>query len=499
VGLAAILLAGTVFAGCAHNPPGVYGSPGASSSPETPWNPPARAIEKQQGFIRTETAEAAESPSIPPALLENIQNLALADIVNIALSNSTQTRQAWEQALAAAAAYGSERGTYFPVIGASAAAAWQKNAAAGGRIASGYHSYYAGGTLSWLLFDFGGRGGSIEATREALFAADWAHNTAIQDVILQVEVAYYDYFAAKALLDAQRSTVDEATTNLSAAEDRHSAGVATIADVLQARTALSQATLTLETLEGQILTTRGSLATAMGLPANTTFDVRLPIGAPPVEETGSSVEDCLETAMRERPDLSAARAQALGAAARLRSVRAQSWPSFSASGSAGRLALNGFNEANDSYNMSITMSLPIFSGGSRHYDILQAKAQSDAARAYARSIQDLVTLQVWTSYYDLQTAAQRVRTSDDLLASAVQNHEVASGRYKAGVGSILDLLTAQSALESARAQQVQARADWWLAVAQLAHDTGTLGVSGAAGAPAGHGTGSDNGSTKGNP
>jgi outer membrane protein len=268
----------------------------------------------------------------------------------------------------------------------------------------------------------------------------------------------------------------EAQTNLSAADDRHSAGLATIADVLQARTALSQATLVLETLQGQIMTTRGILATAMGLPADTDFDVDLPIGAPPIEHMTKSVEDYLDIAMRERPDLAAARAQALQATARVRSARAERLPSISANGTIGRLYLNDVSNSrgNDTYNVSIGVSFPLFAGGSFHYNVLQAKAEADAARAYARGIQDLVTLQVWTSYYDLQTADQRVRTSDDLLASATQNQEVAAGRYKAGVGSILDLLTAQSLLEDARAQQVQARADWWLAAAQLAHDTGTL-------------------------
>jgi outer membrane protein TolC len=51
---------------------------------------------------------------------------------------------------------------------------------------------------------------------------------------------------------------------------------------------------------------------------------------------------------------------------------------------------------------------------------------------------------------------------------------VATDRYRSGVGSILDVLTAEAALESARAQEIQARTDWFLAVAQLAHDTGTL-------------------------
>jgi outer membrane protein TolC len=56
----------------------------------------------------------------------------------------------------------------------------------------------------------------------------------------------------------------------------------------------------------------------------------------------------------------------------------------------------------------------------------------------------------------------------------LQSADVAAGRYKAGVGSIIDLLTAQSALADARAQEVQARSLWFLAMAQLAHATGAL-------------------------
>ena len=84
-------------------------------------------------------------------------------------------------------------------------------------------------------------------------------------------------------------------------------------------------------------------------------------------------------------------------------------------------------------------------------------------------------LSVWTSYQGVRTAVQRVRTARDLLRSAEESAQVAQGRYKEGVGSILDVLTAQSALASSRAQEVQARADWLLAVASLAHDTGSLG------------------------
>jgi len=86
--------------------------------------------------------------------------------------------------------------------------------------------------------------------------------------------------------------------------------------------------------------------------------------------------------------------------------------------------------------------------------------------------------EVFVSYYRLQTAQQRAVTADDLLQSAEQSAQVAAGRYKEGVGSILDLLTAQTALANARAQRVQSRWAWYTSLAQLAHDAGVLGVHG---------------------
>ena len=105
------------------------------------------------------------------------------------------------------------------------------------------------------------------------------------------------------------------------------------------------------------------------------------------------------------------------------------------------------------------------------------------AQADAETLEQQIILQVWTSYQAVKTAEKRVGSAQDLLAAAQQSAEVAQGRYKAGVGSILDLLTAQSALANARAQDVQARATWLVAIASLAHDTGTLGVPGSEARP----------------
>ena len=107
-----------------------------------------------------------------------------------------------------------------------------------------------------------------------------------------------------------------------------------------------------------------------------------------------------------------------------------------------------------------------------------ASAAAEAAARRAQGFEQQVVYQVFNAFYGLRTATQQVQTSRDLLASATESEQVALGRYKAGAGSLLDLLTAQAALASARAQAIQARLSWNTALAQLAHDVGILGLDG---------------------
>jgi outer membrane protein len=455
---------------CAHNPPHAGGMSGASPAPERPWTPPRSA------FASSGPTSTAPAPAIPEELRASADSLTLTMIVDVALRNSSQTRAAWAAARAATAAYGSRRGEYLPEIGAGGFYTRQQVGKQGGEGTTLQRTYGPTADLTYLLFNFGGRKAGVDETRQALYAANWQHNAAIQGVILQVEQAYYDSYTAKTLLISQESTVKEAQANLDAARTRHDAGLGTIADVLQARTALSQAQLNLETTQGAIAVTRGTLATAMGLPANVDFDIDLPHEDPPVTQTSEAVEDLLAIAQERRPDLAAARAQAAQSRAHLRKVKAEGYPAITASGTIGRTYDDNPEIFDDVYGASIRLRVPIFTGFSHLYDVRQARAEADLAQARLQSAEQTVVLQVWTSYYDLKTAEQRLSTSDDLLRSAAESQEVALGRYKAGVGSFLDLLSAQAALDRARAQRVQARGDWFIAVARLAHDTGTLGL-----------------------
>ena len=453
--------------------PSVSGVAGTAPSPDKPWTPPPareRAVERP---ARPGPAE------VPPDIAERIAKLTLTDIVDLALRNNPATRLSWSNARSAAAAYGSSKGAYYPTIDGNVGVTRIKTLSAQGRSAVEQTTYGPSLQLSWLLLDFGGRSGSIDIARQALLAADWTHNATIQSVVLDVEQAYFQYVATKALLAAQETTYQEALRSLEAAEERHRVGLATVGDVLLARTSASQARLDMETTQGALQTTRGALALSVGLPANTPYDIAPPDTTFPVESLVDSVGALIETALASRPDLNASAAEVQQARARIKQLRADRLPALTMTGNANRTSLRTLPRGGNSYTLNLGLSIPIFAGFSRAYDQVQAEAEAEAAAARHDALEQQVVFEVYSSYYALQTAARRVRTATDLLASAEQSEEVALGRYRAGVGTVLDLLSAQSALANARAQQVQARWIWQSALAQLAHDTGVLDSGGA--------------------
>ncbi|HET6837538.1 MAG TPA: TolC family protein [Gemmatimonadales bacterium] len=464
VGIGLLVLAGGACVGT----PSVGGVAGVPPSPNAAWAPPAREV-------RTDTANRI---TVPADLEQRIKQLSLAEVVDLGLRNNPQTRVSWANARAAAAAYGSERGAYFPTIDGDVTGTRLKTVASQGRSAVTQSVLSPSLSLTYLLFDFGGRSGTVGAARNSLLAANYTHNATLQDVVLQIQTAYFQYVANRALLQAQQITTREARTNLEAAEARRRVGVATIADVLQARTAASQAELAAETTEGDLQTSRGALALALGLPANLPYDIDSTAGQLPVAVLADSVDALIARAIDVRPDLAAARADYEASRSEISVARASRLPSLQVNGTGGRTYTTSLPNGGNNYTVSLGLRIPIFAGFSRLYDQREAVALADAAQARASALGQQVVFQVFSSYHSLQTAARRVATTKDLMASAEQSNEVALARYRSGVGSVLDLLSAQSALADARSQQVLARLQWNTSLAQLARDAGVLDTRG---------------------
>ncbi len=414
--------------------------------------------------------------SVPEDIATRKDHLTLVDVLDIALRNDPKTEIAWRDARAHVDALGVARADYWPDLTLTASATRAKTAVQGGQFTLTQTTYGPGAALTYVVLDFGERSGNVKSASSDALEAVWTHGATVQATVLSTIEAYVAYVDAKAQLVAARTSETETATGLDAAEQKRGAGLATIADVLQGRTQHSQATLLAQTIEGSIGRLRGALATSMGLPANARFDVGdLPAEVPAVD-FGGSVDSLIDEALAKRPDLAAAREAWLASKADITAKRGEWLPKLNLTGSINRNYYDPqiYASHTDVWAVGLMLRIPIFTGFQAHYEVAQAREDERKAAAEARLVEQTVIDDVWANWYDMKTAAQRIDTSKDLLASATQSQDVALGRYKEGVGSLLDLLNAQSALALARAQEISARADWFVAAARLLYSTGRL-------------------------
>lgn len=399
------------------------------------------------------------------------------EVVDLALCQNPSTHEAWANARVQAAQVGVAQAAFIPALDGKVIGS-RLNSEGSGITTQNSASL----TLSWLLYDFGARAANLENARQLLSAAALTLDATVQNVFLNALQSYYNTQAARAAVTAALEAEKASRESLTAAEVRYQVGTGTPADRLQAQTAWSQAMLNRIKAEGVLQSQYGSLANVMGLDAGRPLRlVDIPASLPEsaFRRDNREIEALIAEARARRPDLQAAEAQFKAAQASVDYTRAAGLPTLSLGSGPSWLDSigNGSNITSHSSAVGLTLTLPLFSGFSTTYKVRSAQARAEVAAAQRDTLRLQVALDVWTAYQSLITASQTLTASADLLASAEQSERVALGRYKAGVGNILDVLNAQSALAAARLQRIQAMLDWHVSRATLAKAVGALDSS----------------------
>lgn len=402
--------------------------------------------------------------------------LTLADVVDLTLCNNPQTRTLWVNARIQAANVGVGMSAYLPTLSAQGSESRNFSSSAGQ--STSYNSRSASLTAGYLLFDFGGRSGTLENAKQLLLAANATRDAALQTNFLTAVQSYYALLSARASVDALKVAEASSKESLAAADARYMAGVATPADKLQAQTALSQARLNLITAQGNERTAQGTLANIMGFDASQPFLLAaLPESTPdPVVE--QDIGKLIGDARQKRPDLRAAEAQIKAAEAQLTATRATGLPTVSLNASTGTQNISGSPNTNSS-SIGVTLNVPLFTGTRSTYQNRAAELQVESKVAVRDLLANQIALDVWKAYQTLLTNSQSLIAASDLVASAEQSERMTLGRYKAGVAnmSILDVLNAQSTLASAQQQRVAALYNFQASRLALAQAIGQLDLT----------------------
>jgi outer membrane protein TolC len=322
--------------------------------------------------------------------------------------------------------------------------------------------------------DFGQTRATTEAARQALLYADFTHNRQIQTVMQQVTTDYYNYLSQQELLNAREADLITAETTFRAVQEELTAGTKDKSDLLQAQTQLLQTQISLVNQKQTVINARAYLLTEMGVNANQSINIQQLPAVPPIEEMLKTADQLLTIAMRKRSDLIAAEAHLRSEEAAVDAAWRQFWPTVTYNATAFQEFSNPGGNLNVNFTSTLALNFPIFSGLSTLNGLKKARANKTAAEAELRQNQLSVIQDVVTTHASVKSSFDALQFADSLLETAQKQYDVILARYKAGVATILELVSAQSTLADARASQVSSTNQWLSSLVNLSYAAGTL-------------------------
>jgi outer membrane protein TolC len=443
----------------------------APLSPSVPWH------STQEQSIGQEAQKIASARFV----MNSSSSYSLAELIDLAQRNNPATRLAWERARAQADALGVARNELYPTL---VAAALSQTVREQEFFTNRYfrqteQSFGLALDLNYLIFDFGGRTGRINAAKSDLLAANFAFNDTHRRVIFQVQAAYYQLLNATGQEAAARVNLANAQTVLESSEESLKNGLSTLPDVLLARSAAAQASFDLQSALGAKDVAYGNLALALGASPLSTIPVQ------PIEELAipdsieGSVDEAIDRALKQRPDLMQQVAAIRSANARVKEARSAYYPALTTRIYPNPQALFGMQQqfpwgytAGLQGEIDFNLRWTIFDGGARKNRLAEATNNGRATEAQAAATRDEIENGIWTAYSNLKTAFRQREAATALLQSATESYNAAIESYQYGVRNLIDVTQAQRTLAVARSVDVSARTQVLNALAALAFQAG---------------------------
>jgi outer membrane protein len=407
----------------------------------------------------------------------NLPPLSLANAEQIALKQHPQIAQANYLMLAAREAVTETRAGFFPsvsLVGDAVAADDQgTRILAGGLNNPSVYDRAAGGVqASQLITDFGRTANLTASSKYQAQAESQNANATREQVLLGVDVSYFNAVEAQAVLNVAQQTISTRRTLLDQITALATNKLRSALDVSFAQVEVQQAKLIVERAQNDADAAMASLSTALGYREFREFQL---IDQPPATNSVTTdIDGLVQTALTRRPELLSLRDDRDAAQRFARAQRDSRLPTVDAMGVAGDAPWRNSHLPDDYAVGGVQLSIPVFAGG--RYVARQREAELKAAAddELLRSVENNVIRDVRIAWLDVSDAIAQLGTTEQLAANAGEAFTLAQARYKSGLSSIVELSDAQLNLTSAQISEANARYNVLIQQANLSYQTGLI-------------------------
>ena len=341
------------------------------------------------------------------------------------------------------------------------------------------HNVFAGAlTLTQPVY----MGGKIKAmndiTRYAEALATTMRNKAVEDVVYQVDAAYWQVVSLKAKERLARSYVNLLDTLNHNVEAMVREGIATKADALSVAVKLNEANVDMTKVTNGLALSRMLLSQLCGLPVNTTFTLADEdserLGEQPMVATSYNMDDVYA----RRHDINALQLGVKIYEKKAKVAMSDMLPQVALMGMysvSNPNSFNGFkNKFGGAFSVGATLKIPLWHWGGNYNKYRAAKTEAVIQNLELENARDKIALQVNQASFKAQEAIKTYESTRSNLAKAEENLRMAQIGFKEGVMPVDNVMAAQTAWLKANSEVIDAQIDVQLCNVYLSKVLGTM-------------------------
>ena len=332
-----------------------------------------------------------------------------------------------------------------------------------------YQRAAAGVVVSQLITDFGRTTNLVSSANLAAKAEDQNAAATKEQILLEVDQAFYGALQAHAVLTVAQQTVSARQTVTDQVEALFKSKLRSELDFSFANVNLAQAKLLVLDAENN---ENGALATlSMILGYSKTQDFKLVEDATAISSPPGNVDDLISQAFAMRPEILSLEFQEQSAKKFQTAERDLLLPNIRAVGAVGDTPVRNPVLSNWYGAVGVNVEIPLFNGFLYTARSREASLRAQAAHDRLLDLRNRISRDVRTGWLNANTAYARLSVTQQLLDQSSLALDLAQTRYRLGLSSIVELSQAQLQQTQAQISNAQAAYDYRLALAVLRYQT----------------------------
>ena len=327
-------------------------------------------------------------------------------------------------------------------------------------------NYVTRATLQQPIFTWGRISNAYSLAQANLKAAQADYQRAINDLRFNVTESFYNVILAKEFVKLSEDSYAQLERHVTQVEDLYNAGMASKFDLLRARVQLANMKPQIIRAKNGLELAKSALKMLLGVNLDAELNLKGRLSYEPYEIT---LNEAIETALQQRPELIAMKYRKRVAEKGLAIAKAANKPSIFVACNYDykkpkRMLETGWGS---DWNVTVGLSLPIFTGFSYFGKVRKAAAQLGQVKLGLEQLVDGIKLEVKQVILDLEQSKEILEAQKDNVKQAEEALNIAEERYRNGLITNLEYMDTQLALTKARVEYLQALADYLIAKAKL--------------------------------